>query len=174
MIITPRSPDYWRVFDGFQHTAFRWEGRQDYEDEPEPLRCFLAGEPKPPMPGKERWVARVQAACAAGKVMARVHGVCEPLTPYLRYELQWSYPPNVAAGEDVRIARTAAAPPVRDFWLFDSTALLWLDYDASGCLVSTELDDNPASIVQANHWRDVAMHTAVPLDDFMRENILAA
>jgi hypothetical protein len=173
MIITPGSPDWRRLFDGFDHTAFRWEGRQDYEDEPEPLRCFLAGEPKPPMPGKERWVARVRAACAAGKTMARVHGVREPLTDYLLYELTWSYPANVAAGEDVRIAPVSAALPGRDFWLFDSRALLWLDYDASGRLVSAELDEDPASIVRANHWRDAALHAGLRLADYIREKLVA-
>jgi len=37
-----------------------------------------------------------------GKVFQRVHVVCEPLTDYLRYELGWSYPPNVEAGEEAR------------------------------------------------------------------------
>ena len=170
MIITPRSPEYWRAFE-FAHTAFRWEAHQDYEDEA--IRAFLAGEPKPPMPGKERWVARVRAACGDGKVMARVHGVREPLTDYMRYELTWSYPANVAAGEDIRIAPASPGLPQRDFWLFDSCCLLWLDYDASGRLVSAELDDTPAAIVQANHSRDAAMHAGIPLDDYMRETVAA-
>jgi hypothetical protein len=173
MIITPRSPDYWRAFDSFDHTAFRWEAHQEYEDEPEPLRCFLAGDPKPPMPGKERWCARVRAACAAGKTMSRVHSVREPLTDYLLYELTWSYPPNVAAGEDVRIASMSAGLPARDFWLFDSRTLLWLDYDASGRLISAELDEDPASVVLANYWRDAALHAGTPLEDYARENLAA-
>jgi hypothetical protein len=174
MRIAPGSPDWWRLFDGFRYTAFRLEALCVYADEPEPLRCFLAGEPKPPMPGKERWVARVQAACASGKVMSRVHVVAEPLTEYLRYELTWSYPPNVAAGEDIRIAPVSAGLPDRDFWLFDSRRLLWLDYDATGRMVSAELDDDPASIAQASHWRDAAMHAGVPLIDYMKDKSLAA
>jgi hypothetical protein len=172
VIITPRSPEWWQLFDSFSHTAFRWEAHQSYEDEPEPLRCFLAGEPKPPMPSKERWCARVRAACAAGKTMSRVHAVREPLTDYLMYELTWSYPPNVAAGEDIRIT-PATELDARDFWLFDSRALLWLNYDASGRMVSAELEEDPALIVTANWWRDAALHAGTALEDYARENLAA-
>jgi hypothetical protein len=167
MRVTPGSPEWRRLFDGFQHSAFRWEGCQQYEDEA--VGAFLAGDPKPPMPGKDRWIARVRSACAAGKTMARVHGVREPLTAYLRYELTWSYPANVEAGEDVRITTEALGTLDRDFWLFDSTTLLWLDYDAAGSMLSAELDEDPASVVQANAWRDAAMHAGVKLHDYLRE-----
>ena len=48
----------------------------------------------------------IKAAVEAGKVFQRVHVVTEPLTDYLRYELGWSYPPNIEAGEDIRILPT--------------------------------------------------------------------
>jgi len=169
VIIAPRSAEYWQAFE-FAHSAFRWEGLQVYEDEA--VAAFLAGEPKPAMPSKERWVARVRSARELGKVMARVHGVQEPLTDYLRYELEWSYPPNVAAGEDIRIS-PAWSTGIRDFWLFDSRTLLWLNYNDSGHLVSAELDGDPDAIVQANFWRDHVMHAGVPLHDYMREKLAA-
>jgi hypothetical protein len=172
MIITPRSPEYWRLFDGFRHSAFRLEARQVYDDEAEPLRCFLEGEPKPPMPGKARWVSRVTAARDAGKIMARVHYVREPLTPYLRYEFGWSYPPNVEAGEDIRIVNKGEAPD-RDFWLFDSRYLLWLDYDSEGRMTGAELEDDPAEVVRANYVRDAAMHAGILFADYLKEIIAA-
>jgi hypothetical protein len=166
-IVIPGSPEYAALFDGFAHSAFRWEARQEYEDEA--IGAFLAGEPKPPMPGKERWVARVRSACAAGKVIARVHYVRAPLTDYLRYEITWSYPSNVDAGEDVRITTDSLGLPDRDFWLFDSTTLLWMDYDNNGCMVGAELDDNPVAVIRANAWRDAAMHAGIKLSDYLRE-----
>jgi len=39
--------------------------------------------------------------------------VVEPLTDYLRYELGWSYPPNVKAGEDIRILPAEAGHRVQ-------------------------------------------------------------
>jgi hypothetical protein len=41
--------------------------------------------------------------CREGKRLERVYVVAEPPTNYIRYELMWSYEPNVAAGEDIRI-----------------------------------------------------------------------
>ncbi len=99
--------------------------------------------------------------------------MAEPLTAYMRYELTWSYPPNVAAGEDIRIAPLSPMMPGRDFWLFDSSALLWLDYDGAGRLVSAELDDDPASVVMANNWRDAALHAGTALADYAREKLAA-
>jgi hypothetical protein len=174
MLITPRSAEYWRLFDGFRHTAFRLETLQTYEDEPEPLRCFLAGEPRPPMPGKERWVARISAARASGKAMSRAHLVREPLTDYMLYELQWSYPPNVEAGEDVWIVPEPARLPARDFWLFDSRDLLWLNYDADGRMTGAELEDDPAEVVRANYIRDAALHAGISFTDYAREIYSAA
>lgn len=170
MLITPRGPEYWQLFDGFAHTAFRVEVHQDYQDEA--VAAFLAGEPKPPMPGKERWTARVRAACAAGKTMSRVHFVPgdRRLTDYMRYELMWSYPPNVEAGEDIRIASLDDMPddmPVRDFALFDSRHLLWYDYDENRAMIACELEEDPALIVLANHWRDAAMHAGIALQDYL-------
>jgi hypothetical protein len=108
--LVPGSAGYWELFDNFEHTAYRLETLQYYraDGEAEPLRRFLAGEPQPHDPGKDQWVTRIRAAAAAGKLMQRVHIVTEPLSDYLRYELSWSYAPNVAVGEDIRVIPAAA------------------------------------------------------------------
>jgi hypothetical protein len=179
VIITPGGPDWSRAFDDFEHSAFRWEAQQEYEDEA--VGAFRAGEPKPAMPGKERWCARVRAARAAGKEMSRVHGVRHPLTDYMMYELTWSYPPNVDAGENILIMQMPDELPDQeilstsddlrgqDFWLFDSSVLLWLNYDA-GRLVSADLTEDPDMIVAANRWRDAVMEAGTSLQDYMKEH----
>ncbi|HEV2240397.1 MAG TPA: hypothetical protein VGR98_05080, partial [Streptosporangiaceae bacterium] len=89
---------------------------------------------------------------------------------YMRYELMWSYPPNVEAGEDIRIASLDDMPddmPVRDFALFDSRHLLWYDYDENRAMIACELEEDPALIVLANHWRDAAMHAGIALQDYL-------
>jgi hypothetical protein len=95
-----------------------------------------------------------------------VHVVSEPLTDYLRFEIGWSYRLNADAGEDIRISRAAAALPRDDYWLFDSRAMARLHYDGDGRLTGVELTDDPAAVVQAGYWRDVALHLAVPLDNW--------
>jgi hypothetical protein len=41
-------------------------------------------------------------------------------------------------------------------------------YDDSGSLISAELADDPAEVVQACYWRDAALHAATPYADYMR------
>src|SRR5260370_3848290 len=104
-----------RPSTGFEHTAYRLETLQRYEDDSETvmLRSFLAGEPQPHDHGKEQWTARITAAVASGRRMQRVHVVVEPVSDYLRFELAWSYGPNVAAGEDIGIVPVSSGqwPP---------------------------------------------------------------
>ncbi len=172
--LQPGSTEYTALFDGFEHTAYRLETLQRYQqdDETEPLQRFLADEDQPHDPAKDRWVARIAAATAAGKTMQRVHIVVEPPSDYLRYELKWSYGPNVTAGEDIRIipVRTGGWPaglPRHDYWLFDSRLLCRMHYDEEMRFALAELIEDPAEIVKANHWRDAALHTAIPYHEYL-------
>ncbi len=135
------SAEFDALFTGFEHTAYRLETLQAYDVsyEEEPYRAFLAGHPQPRDPAKNQWVSMIGDAVRAGKVFQRVHVVREPLTDYLRYELGWSYPPNVEAGEDIRIlvaqpgswpmsARGKILPELKDYWLFDSSDLWVMEY----------------------------------------------
>jgi hypothetical protein len=164
-VVPPGSVDWPGLFGRFEHTCFRLETRQQYAEPGEegPLRSFLAGQEPASYPGKEAWLAVVRAGVAAGKVLQRVHVVSEPLTDYLRFEIGWSYQLSAEAGEDIRISRAAAALPADDYWLFDSRALARLQYDDDGALTGVELTADPAAVVQAGYWRDVALHLAVPL-----------
>lgn len=162
------------LFRRFEHTAFRLETLQRYtvEYEEQPFQRFLAGNPAVHDPSKDEWCALIRDAVAVGKRMGRVHVVVEPLTDYLRYEMT-SYAPNVDAGEDIRLSpvRQGEWPPGlprdHDFWLFDSTELWVMAYDEEGRFLHVEHVDDPAEIVQANHWRDAAMHTAVRFQDYL-------
>src|SRR6266487_4240278 len=164
-VVPAGSVDWPGLFGRFEHTCFRLETRQRYDEpgEADALRSFLVSQDPASYPGKEAWLAIVRAAVTAGKVMQRVHVVAEPLTDYLRFEIGWKYELNAAAGEDIRISRAVSALPQTDYWLFDSRALARLRYNAAGRLVSVELDNDPAMVVQAGYWRDVALHLAVPL-----------
>jgi len=44
----------------------------------------------------------IRDAVRAGRFSSVGTLLCEPLTDYLRYELGWSCPPNVEAGEEAR------------------------------------------------------------------------
>ena len=167
-VVPPDSVDWPGLFGRFEHTCFRLETLQRYEEpgEADAVQSFLARQEPVIYPDKAAWLAVVRASVAAGKVLQRVHVVSEPLTDYLRFEIGWSYRLNADAGEDIRISRAAAALPRDDYWLFDSRAMARLHYDGDGRLTGVELTDDPAAVVQAGYWRDVALHLAVPLDNW--------
>ena len=181
------SAEFDALFTSFEHTAYRLETLQAYDVsyETEPYHAFISGHPRPRDPSKNQWVSMISDAVGAGKVFQRVHVVTEPLTDYLRYELGWSYPPNVEAGEgsaslsrsrgvaDVGPRRDPAA--LQDYWLFDSSDLWVMEYADDGRFLYIEQVTEPAAIVTAARRRDAALHYAIPYRDYMRRaEMLAA
>lgn len=163
-----------RLLDGFEHTAYRLELLPAYDEasEAEALASFLAGQEPDIYPGRRSWLERVRDAKGAGKVMQRVHVVSEPLSDYLRFEIGWAYGQSQAAGEDVRILPSGEAPTAltgtADYWLFDSRAMVRMEYDGRGRLDRLYRADDPAEIVAACYARDAALHYAVPYDAYVR------
>jgi len=158
-----------RLFTDFQYTAYRLEALQKYgvfyeEDE---FSRFCAGETRGEFPGISDWITgTVAPAVAAGKRMCRVHVVEEPLSDYVRFECAWAYEHTVPAGEDVRIipvspGRWVGGLPHYDYWLFDSARLVAMYYTADGTFTAAEIIDEPDRIVQANHWRDLAVGSSI-------------
>jgi hypothetical protein len=181
------SAEFDALFASFEHTAYRLETLQAYDVsyEVEPYQAFMAGHPRPRDSSKDQWVSMIRDAVAAGKVFQRVHVVIEPLTDYLRYELGWSYPPNVEAGEDIRVlvaqpgkwpmsSRGEILPHLRDYWLFDSSDLWVMEYADDGRFLYIEQVTEPAMIVTAARRRDAALHYAIPYSDYMRRAELLA
>jgi hypothetical protein len=166
------SGEFNELFTSFGHTAYRLETLQRYDVsyEEETFAAFLAGHPVPPDMAKNEWTSMISQAVAAGKSFRRVHVVSEPLTDYLRYEIEWSYGPNVAAGEDIRILPGQPGPlglPDHDYWLFDSRDLWVMEYDGDGRFLHAEQASDPAAIVQHNYWRDQALSLATPYTDYL-------
>lgn len=157
--------EFWRLFETFEHTAYRLEARDRYQvaEEAEPLRRFVAGEP-----ADDAWFMdfyrAVEGWTAAGKRVQRVRVVTEPHTEYVRFCLDLARL-NTAAGEDIRYlprtrARNLALPEV-DYWLFDSRRLLLLRFDECDRLLGGELIEDPAQVGRFCDWRDAALHHAM-------------
>ncbi len=137
--------------------------------------AFLDGARYQRHPGKVAWLDTIDRAQAAGCWMGRVHVVTEPLSDYMRFELTWGYQPNVTAGEDIHILPVAEGEswpdlPRYDYWLFDSCELYRMHYadDDAGTWLGVEHVINPAEVVQAGAWRDIAWHHAIPWRDYVR------
>ena len=103
--LAPYAPEFSEWFSRFRFSCFRVETSPSYggSGEDSSLAAFLAGGNPPPDAERRDWTRLAQAAAQHGRSMSRVHVVREPLTDYLRFEIGWSYPQSVAAGEDVRI-----------------------------------------------------------------------
>ena len=165
------DPAFGRLFTDIHSSWFRLETLQHYdvEYEREDLARFLRGEALDTTPGP--WQATLRQHVAAGRRLARVHVLEEPLSDYVRYELQ-AYVPNVDAGEDVRVVavRSGEWPenvPRHDFWLFDDDRLWLMDYDAHGHFRATRRIHDPAALDQHRRGRDAALAQSIPLADYV-------
>lgn len=161
---------FWGWFEGFEDTAYRLEVRDRYavDEEREPMRRFLAGEP-----ADDSWFMdffdAVRGWRAAGKRVERVRVVREPLGDYARFLLDLARL-NTAAGEDIRyLERTEAERldlPARDYWLFDSARVAVLHFDGADRLLRVEAVTAPEAVSGYQRARDVAWRHAIPWADF--------
>ncbi|MEV6288331.1 DUF6879 family protein [Kribbella sp. NPDC051770] len=160
----------WELLNSFEHTAFRLEVRDRYDEDDEAgsLAKFLTGEPDD-LPWLQEWLELVRDADAAGRRFSRVRVVTVPLSDYSRFGM-WCAQFTTAAGEDIRyLARDqadAVGVPKHDYWLFDSTTLVRMNFDDSDRFAGSELVTDAREVVQHNGWRDAAWHHAVRRDDF--------
>jgi hypothetical protein len=165
------DPAFGRLFRDVCASWFRLETlqRYDVEYERDALAAFLRREPIDTQPGP--WQAMIREHVAAGRKLARVHVIEEPLSDYLRYELA-AYTPNVEAGEEVHVIPVARGAwpnsvPRHDFWLFDDERLWLMDYDAHGAFQAARLVDDPAAVEQHRRWRDAALAQSIPLSQYV-------
>jgi hypothetical protein len=156
---------------GYEHTAFRLEARERYNEaeEVEPLRRFLAGEPD--YAWNEEWAAMIRRRTAQGQRMSRVRVVAEPHSDYTRFGIDLARV-NVAAGEDIRyLPRASAADldlPDEDFWLIDSNRVAVLRFGEDDVLLGAQIATEPAAVNQYRHWRETAWDAAMPLVVYAR------
>ena len=171
--------EFGELFDRFEHTAFRLETQDTYlvKSDQKRFQDWLAGEAETNADdGKEvsEWHALVRAAVQVGKLVKRVRVVSEPHTDYTRWLLRRCRH-NIMAGEDIRyLPRSQAdglALPHEDYWLIDSSYALVLHFDGAGILQRFELDEDPASIVRRNYWRDVAWHHATTWKEYAAKHL---
>ena len=164
------TPDHLgKLFESFRVSAFRLECLPAYdvtEDaERDAYRLWLAGD-RPQAPDRE-WPKLVASVVAAGKTVQRVR-VIHGMTDYIRFELEWGYPSNVAAGEDIRVLELGAddESPALDYWLFDSVVAVRLLYDGTGQFLGVESVDYPNGVSQLCRIRDAVMARAVPFAQY--------
>jgi len=160
----------WRsFFDAYERDAFRLETLPAYamdEEEAEYARWKATGEL--PVTDDDPWLTRLRHFRATGRAIGRVHIITRPLSDYLRFQFAF-YPHSVAAGENVQILDATTHPghrlPEQDFWLFDESMVVRMDYDQHGRQLGRELLEgiDPAPYVERKRR---ALELAVPFTEF--------
>lgn len=164
------TPDEFRAIAAdFKWSAFRLEARQIYNvgDELEEAASFMAGEQKPDERAAE-WYQTIKADVAAGKQYTKVKILRRPLTDYQRYSLAWTMPDSVEAGMEYRVVdvtdRDVGLPDL-DFWLYDNTKVVILEYNDDDSPRGAELIENE-EVDQYLQWRDIALKESVPFSEY--------
>jgi hypothetical protein len=91
------------------------------------------------------------------------------LTDYQRYQFAWGIPGNIEAGEDIRIldlTEDDLALPDQDFWFFDDSVVVHLNFDPDGTLLNIEQLENP-DLPKYLRWREVALEHAVTFSEYV-------
>lgn len=155
----------------FRESVFRLEALDHYtsDAEDEAMRRYFAGEAMPPEPADE-YDELVRATRAAGRSWQRVHAVTAP-TPYLRFEIDVYYAQTEADGEEIGILEHphlasvfGEQPP--DFWLFDESTVIEMQYDPTGRIGGTYVITEPQAVARYLQLRDTALRHAVPLREY--------
>lgn len=169
------TPEEWGTyFHTFERSAWRLEVQPTYNmpNEQPSLALFRAGEPKP-AGHNSKWHETVRNNVAEGRTIGRVRVVRQPLTEYQRYQLAWGIPGNIEAGEDIRILDLSKTGdlglPEQDWWLFDNSRVVHLNFRPDGTIIDRELIDAP-DISRYLHWQTVALGHAVRYEDFRRND----
>lgn len=111
----------------------------------------------------------VVEATARGVVMRRARIVSEPVTDYIKYEYDVTFP-NVAAGELVRwLPRRNAADialPGTDLWMFDGSSVLFTYFSGVGEVVDREWRTEPAVVDLVKTAFETVWERATPHEEY--------
>ncbi|WP_033333517.1 DUF6879 family protein [Streptomyces novaecaesareae] len=153
-----------------QHSAVHLEMRDSYMlDDPEFI-AWQAGKRLDPANRESwwrSWLDVVVDATSRGVTMRRLRVVSEPVTDYIRYEYDVTFP-NVEAGEDVRwLPRSRAGDlllPGLDGWVMDEQIVILHHFTGDGQWAGPRMEvrTDPALAKQYLAAYEAAWERAIP------------
>lgn len=168
------NEDFDTFFENAAESVFRLETLPIYNpvSEVAAQEAYLAGEPRPNAGVTTPYMRKVMEQTGRGIRCFRVHVVHSPLTDYLRREMEWGYAFTSQAGEEIFILDTAEKGCLdglvdEDFWLFDDTHVVRMNYRDDGEYLDKELVETP-DLEHYRAQRDLAMAQAVPFNQYWR------
>lgn len=171
-LITGKERD--ELLANFKREALHLEMRDVYaiEDETQRLaRYQQKGHRDHDAEAEERrpWMALVQDAVSAGKILRRVRVISEPVTDYIRYE--WAGTDvNIDAGEQIkwlpRRLVSAIALPGNDFWLFDDSTVTFTVFTGKGEVFERQLTTDLDVIQFCRSAFEATWNMAIPHHEY--------
>ncbi|MFC5802561.1 DUF6879 family protein [Streptomyces formicae] len=168
----PLDGEAWTArIQGFSREAWRLETLPWYRvpSEDGDIRDLLAGHRIDPSNYSSSYTDGLRKLRTEGKSKGRVHIVSRPLTDYLRFEFMY-YAVHAAAGDDIRILDVTDRPnpleEVQDFWLFDRSEVVLMNYETDGTQISREVfEGDVAPFLQ---YQRIALAEAVPFEEYVK------
>ncbi|WP_405615901.1 hypothetical protein OG292_21770 [Streptomyces sp. NBC_01511] len=162
--------EFGRLFETFEHSAWRLETRRGYasDREDETYREFVeTGTVQWDL--DDEWCTNMRHQTSQGKSVGRVRIVDSPPTSGQLFLLD-NARRNAATGEDMRNLWRADADrlrlPAEDFWIFDSRMIALLHFDDADNLLTVETITDPVEVNRYAQTRDAALHHAIRYDEF--------
>ncbi|QDY78776.1 DUF6879 family protein [Streptomyces qinzhouensis] len=159
-----------RRFARIKNEAWRLETLPQYlvPQESEDFSDFCEGRSMTPYTASS-YTERVARQRGEGKRNGRVHIVTQPLSDYLRFEFSRYYGVHVQAGDNIRILDvTNRANPlegVQDFWMFDRSEVVLMNYEADGTQINREVFEGDISPFV--EYQRTAIAESVPFEEYV-------
>ncbi|MEV8324739.1 DUF6879 family protein [Kitasatospora sp. NPDC056731] len=154
-------------------SAVHLEMRDAYQPSDPEFIAWQQGKRLDPAAERSSWwrpfLDVVTETTARGVVMRRARVVSEPVTDYIRYEYDVTFP-NVRAGEQIRwLPRRKAADialPGTDLWLFDGSSVLFTYFSGVGEVVDREWRTEPAVVELVKSAFEAVWDRATPHEEY--------
>ncbi|MFB7403082.1 DUF6879 family protein [Streptomyces rubiginosohelvolus] len=159
--------DEWAAkFRDFQSEAWRLETLPQYlvPQEADEFRAFKEGA-RYPGPYEDDWIHMVRT-----RTVGRVHIVRRPLSDYLKFEFDRYYRHQAPAGEDIRILDVTDRPnplpgTLSDFWMFDRSTVVLMNYEKDGTQINRQLFEGDVSPFL--EYQRIAVAESVPFEEYV-------
>ncbi|WP_130799349.1 DUF6879 family protein [Streptomyces otsuchiensis] len=159
-----------RRFAGITREAWRLETLPQYlvPQEAEEFSAFREGRSLTPYTSSA-YSERVSRQRSEGKQNGRVHIVSQPLSDYLRFEFSRYYRVHVEAGDSVRILdvtdRSNPLEGVQDFWMFDQSEVVLMNYEPDGTQINREVFE--VDVSPFIEYQRIAIAQSVPFEEYV-------
>jgi hypothetical protein len=164
------------AFEGLakaRHSAAHLELRDAYQPSDPEFIAWQKGKRLDPTADRTTWwrpfLDVVAETTARGVVMKRARVVSEPVTAYITYEYDVTFP-NVVAGELVRwLPRRRAADiplPGTDLWMFDDSSVLFTYFSGIGEVVDREWRTETAVVGMVRTAFETVWERATPHEEY--------